>query len=237
MQHEVLLSPLVGTQSLLTLDEPEHLAVRMVLRSPFHGERVEPLHEPTPLLPRLQTIALNVILKVIFGTTESPREELMRARFASLLEWGANPLKVLYHQQLILRGRKSPRSFSRLLEPVDAMIFEEIDRAHQDANLEERDDVLGMLVQTRDEDGVAMTGSRDPRSPDDVDIPGPQIDRGCPRVGRRVSCTPSGGRREGPRRGADPRRGVPRRGREGDAARALTVSVRPTRRQAAVSAR
>ena len=174
LQHEVLLSPLVGTTSLLTLDEPEHLALRKVLQPPFHGERVQryrdlmariceeevagwPLHEPTSVLPRLQTIALNVILRVIFGATKGPREELLRARFASLLEWGANPLKVLWHQQLTLRGRKSPRSFLRLLAPADAMIFEEIERARHDPNLEERDDVLAMLVQAHQKDGGAMT--------------------------------------------------------------------------------
>jgi cytochrome P450 len=174
LQHEVLLSPLVGTHSLLTLDEPDHLAVRRQLQPPFHRERVQrhrdlmariceqevagwPLDEPLPLLPRLQTIALNVILSVIFGVTDDAREKSLRTQFAELLEWGASPLRVVWHQQKTLRGWKSPRSFVRLLEPVDAMIFEEIERARRDPRLDERDDVLAMLVQAHREDGGAMT--------------------------------------------------------------------------------
>jgi cytochrome P450 len=154
---------------LLTLDEPEHQNVRKLLAPAFHSERVKrypdmmarvcerelagwPLHEPLPLLPRLQTVALNVILSVIFGAKGDARDEALRTRLANLLEWGANPLRVVWHQQKTLRGWKSPRSFRRLLAPADAVIFEEIDRARHDPRLEERDDVLATLVHAHGEE-------------------------------------------------------------------------------------
>lgn len=174
LHHEVLLTPLVGKHSLLTLEEPDHSALRSLMQPLFNAEHVQgyrdrmtriceqelagwPLHEPLPLLPRLQAIALNVVVGVIFGATGDAREESLRARFAELLQWGANPLHVVWHQQKIMRGWKSPRSFLRLLEPVDAMIFEEIDRARHDPDLEERGDVLAVLLQAHHEDGRAMT--------------------------------------------------------------------------------
>jgi cytochrome P450 family 135 len=173
LQHEVLLTPLVGTQSLLTLDEPEHSAVRRLLQPPFQHDRLAahrdtirhvceerlaewPRDETVPLLPRLLDIALGAVFGVIFDT-EGGRNLTLRGRFAELLEWGANPLRVVLHQQLVLRGRKSPRSFRRLLEPVDALLFEEINRTRHDPRLDERADVVAMLVRALDEGGNPLT--------------------------------------------------------------------------------
>ena len=41
LHHEVLLTPLVGTQSLLTLEEPEHSALRGVMQPLFQAENVQ----------------------------------------------------------------------------------------------------------------------------------------------------------------------------------------------------
>ena len=51
-------------------------------------------------------------------------------------------------------GRWSPWArFLRLRAAVDELVYEEIARRRADPDAEERDDVLSLLLQARDEDG------------------------------------------------------------------------------------
>jgi cytochrome P450 len=169
-----LATPLLGERSVLILNGSEHRAMRNVLMPPFHGERVQryrelmaricegelgtwPLREPLPLLPRLHNITLNVIMTAIFGVTEVARQQVLRARILELLEWAVSPWRMARHQIAFMRGWQPPRSFRQVRAPVDALVFEEIDRSRHDPRLEERDDILAMLVQARHEDGSALT--------------------------------------------------------------------------------
>jgi cytochrome P450 len=54
------------------------------------------------------------------------------------------------------RGTAMPKGFLNVRGPFDDAVFEEISRAKQDPRLEERDDILAMLLKTRHEDGTAM---------------------------------------------------------------------------------
>src|SRR5213076_384081 len=47
--------------------------------------------------------------------------------------------------------------FKRMLEEVDAALYDEIADRRADPRLAERDDIFSMLVQARDEDGEPMT--------------------------------------------------------------------------------
>jgi cytochrome P450 len=53
-----------------------------------------------------------------------------------------------------LRGT---RTFQSTLNPVDELVFDEIRRRREDPELEQRDDILSMLVQARYEDGEPMS--------------------------------------------------------------------------------
>src|SRR5207245_1305632 len=78
------LAPLFGPRSVLTTDGAQHLRQRRLMLPPFHGERMAPYEElisqiaeresdtwprdkPFALLPRMQAITLEVILRAIFG--------------------------------------------------------------------------------------------------------------------------------------------------------------------------
>jgi len=170
----MIATALLGEKSVLLLDEQEHTRMRGLLMPPFHEERTRryrglmeriadeeidswPLQEPMPMLPRMQTITLNVIMTTIFGVTGGPPQERLGTRIRNLLEWGANPMRMGRLHLTHRRGKPPPRSFLKVCDPFDEAIFEEIERARRDPRLEERDDVLAMLLQAQHADGSPMT--------------------------------------------------------------------------------
>ncbi len=166
--------PLVGEDSLLVAQGDAHTAKRKLMEPLVHGEHVKrsseisaqicerelagwPLNEPMPLLPRLQAITLKVITNAVFGESEEPRQESIRAAVSPLLEFGTSARRMAGHQLRYMRGWAPSRYFRRLRERVDALIFEEIERGRHDPRLEERDDVFGMLLRAQYEDGSPIT--------------------------------------------------------------------------------
>ena len=171
--NEILL-PLVGDHSVLLLDEKPHMRQRKLLLPPFHGERMErygelmrevaeeeveswPRGEPFELLPRMQAVTLEVILRAVFGLERGARLDELRDSMRALLGNVMDPMSGLL---LTLLG---PRRFRRLppvrmaLAPSNKLIYDEIDRRREAADLEEREDILSLLLQARYEDGQPMS--------------------------------------------------------------------------------
>jgi cytochrome P450 len=168
-----VLEPALGKFSLLTLDESGHMRQRKLLLPPFHGERVRrygelieaiaaaeverwPLGSPMQLRPRMQAITLDVILRAVFGVRGDERLARFRATLPQLTEasgvvmW----LPILRHNF----GPWSPWArFLRMRRAVDELVYEEIRLRRADRDMEERDDVLSVLLQARHEDGSPMT--------------------------------------------------------------------------------
>ncbi|HEV2875387.1 MAG TPA: cytochrome P450 [Thermoleophilaceae bacterium] len=164
-----LLEPVVGSNSVVLLDESAHLSQRKLMLPAFHGERMEaltglleevterevagwPLGEPFELHPRLQALTLEVILRAVFGLDEGERLDSLRARLTQILEFGSHPASLLPFMQ---RGRVW-KDFVRGREEVDALLFDLVDERRAEDG-EERDDVLGMLLAARHEDGSPMS--------------------------------------------------------------------------------
>lgn len=166
---------LVGPRSILVLDEPEHMERRRLLLPPLHGERVQryaeliddvaraevarwPRDAPLALMPRMQTITLDVIVRVVFGIAEPERIAHWRALLARLLNVGTGRAFVVAQAlSTTLRGRPIQRAYDRLVGPVDAAIAEEIARRRAAPDLDARDDILSLLIAARREDGSALT--------------------------------------------------------------------------------
>lgn len=166
---------LLGEYSVLLLDEDEHTAQRQLLLPHFGHERVAryhdvmariceeefatwPLREPIELLPRMQAITRRVIMNAIFGVTGGEAQERLEPRISTLLDWGARAWNMAkLHRATRREGGKLPRDFLERRNPLDAAVYEEIERARRDPQLEERDDILAMLVQGRYEDGAPVT--------------------------------------------------------------------------------
>jgi cytochrome P450 len=167
------LEPVVGSRSLFTLDEEEHLRQRKLLLPPFHGERVRRYEEiiaaaterelerwqlgrPFALRPAMQRITLEVIQRAVIGIEEEDRrEELSRA----ILRLERDAARVLPFPPLRRDlGPLSPwRRFLRSRARADELIYTEIARRRADPDAERREDVLSLLLGARHEDGSEMS--------------------------------------------------------------------------------
>ena len=164
-----LLEPVVGSNSVILLDERAHLSQRKLMLPAFHGEKMQrlsglmaevaerevaswPRNEPITLHPRLQALTLEIILRAVFGLDAGKRLDSMRERLTGILQFGARPASTL---PMLQRG-KAWRRFEKGRHEADAMIYETIDERRANGH-EERDDILAMLLEARHEDGSPMS--------------------------------------------------------------------------------
>jgi cytochrome P450 len=169
-----ILAPVLGRNSLLVLDEKPHMGQRRLLLPPFHGERMQgygetmgeiaaaeieswPVGTPYELRPRMQAITLDIILRTVFGVREGGRLAELRDALRDFLDLTTNPRLLL---PLLLVGPERVRrlgSFRRRIDRVDRLIYREIAERRRAGNLEERDDILSLLVGARHEDDGPMS--------------------------------------------------------------------------------
>lgn len=136
-----ILGPLVGSHSVLLLDEEEHLRRRKLLLPAFHGERMRvygevmrevaraevagwPHGRPFALLPAVQRITLRIILRTVFGMAEGPRAERLERDLVALLD--RSNVMMMHNLQRDLGPRSRWPCFERARETVDAQLREEI---------------------------------------------------------------------------------------------------------------
>ena len=168
------LAPLLGAYSLLVLDEGAHMSQRKLLLPPFHGRRMQayeatmteiaereiaswPAGEPYALRPRMQALTLEIILRTVFGAREGEGLAELRDALRSYLDLLSDPKQLL---PVVAVGPRRVRRLPwvrRAMDRVDALIRREIAARKQAPDLEERDDVLSMLVAGRHEDGSPMS--------------------------------------------------------------------------------
>src|SRR6188472_4149977 len=172
-----VLEPIVGSNSVLLLDESAHMSQRKLLLPAFHGERMErlsglmeavtseelervPRGVPVELHPRMQDLTLRIILRAVFGLDPGERFDTLRGRLQAMLEFGDRPISLAPPPKDSVAARILERvgpfaHFVRMQAEVDAQIFELI--AERRAEAAERDDVLAMLLEARHEDGSPMS--------------------------------------------------------------------------------
>jgi cytochrome P450 len=173
-EANLLLRPVVGRNSSFTLDGPEHLRQRKLVLPPFHGERVQrygdvieeatireieqwPVGEPFALWPRMRTIALDIIVRAVFGVTDTRRSAHMHKVLGGLFDWLGNPRKFARILYVSSEKIESDRNFRAMLDPVDEVVLREISQRRAEPDLEQREDIMSMLVQARYEDGSPMS--------------------------------------------------------------------------------
>jgi cytochrome P450 family 135 len=171
-----LLGPVLGERSVLLLDGDEHLRQRKLLLPPFHGKRLKgyeevmreaadraidswPVAEKFALMPSMQTLTLEVIMRTVFGFEDGARKDELQRRIRAMIDPISRRMGVVL---LALSGgrfgtRKVVESFEQRRAELDRLLFEEIARRREAPDLEERDDVFSMLVLARDEDGRPMS--------------------------------------------------------------------------------
>src|ERR1700760_3743913 len=168
-----ILRPLLGEFSLLTLDEGAHMSQRKLLLPPFHGRRMAGYEEsmreiagreieswptgvPYRLRPRMQAMTLDIILATVFGVEGGERLAPLRESLRDFLDMLTDPRFIV---PLLGLGPDRIRSFPpfrRRVDRVAALIGREIADRRVAGDLEERDDILSLLVAARHEDGSTM---------------------------------------------------------------------------------
>ena len=166
--------PVMGARSAIIVNERDHEEMRELLNPLFRGESVQrynsltsqiaqqelaawTMHEPQSLMPLMQGITLKVIMSAIFGVTEADRQEALTERIETLIEWGSGPARMAKMHRSQRLGKPPPKSLPKARDPLDEMVYQVIARAREDPALEERDDVLALLLRARYPDGRALT--------------------------------------------------------------------------------
>lgn len=169
-----LVKQVVGPDSVLTSTGPRFMRQRKLLLPNFHGSAIQeyveivtnvtehelgtwPLNQPFPLAPRLQAIALDVILAGIFGIKGTPAqgssEAELRAAIIRMVRTLSRPLYLL--NGLISRNREEPNRLTRfVLEAVDRPLYKVIRKRRTESG---RNDILALLIQAKTEQGEAMS--------------------------------------------------------------------------------
>ena len=173
-EANIVLRPVLGRNSVLLLDDAEHMAQRRLMLPSFHGERMQryealmtavaerevsrwPTGQPFALWPRMQAVTLEVIMRAVFGVREADRLAELRARLERMLDWTTQMRRMVTMALLGPERVEAAGLFRGALVPVDEMLIEEIRRRRVVDDLEGRDDVLSLLVQARYEDGRPMS--------------------------------------------------------------------------------
>jgi cytochrome P450 family 135 len=171
------LRPVVGPNSVLTAVGPRHMRQRKLLLPAFHGEAIEqyaqmiadaaereigrwPVGTPFALAPRMQAITLDVIMAGIFGIEGKPEhgtpEHRLRQVTRRLVNASTWPLSQV--TELINLNRDEPVGPMKLgLGILDRATYTVIEQRRRAADLEQRRDILSLLLRARTEDGEALS--------------------------------------------------------------------------------
>jgi cytochrome P450 len=167
------LATVLGDRSVLVLDGPEHLRQRKLLLPPFQGARLSAMRpmiravadaeidrwrpgSEIVVRDRMRHLTFDVICRAVFGVYEPQRVERLREAMLKLID--TQSLFFLPDAVLKTKGRLTPGGWlNARLAAADALLYEEIARRRAEDDLEERDDVLSLLLRARDEDGQPMT--------------------------------------------------------------------------------
>ena len=170
--RRITLQPVLGPRSVLLQEGAEHLKRRRLMLPPFHGERMRrygelmdeitlrdidrwPTGRPFSLMRRMQSITRDVILRTVFGTREGEREDELRRRIDDVLVRSTRaPTQLSVIVAEAVGFQKTP--FHRAVRRMDDVLRDEIRDRQAAPDLDERDDILSMLVQARDEDGSPL---------------------------------------------------------------------------------
>jgi cytochrome P450 len=171
------LRPILGPNSVLTAVGPRHMRQRKLLLPPFHGEAIErytqmisaaaereidrwPIGEPFALAPRMQAITLDVIMAGIFGIDGRPSpgtpEAGLRRAIKRLVAASTRPDGQL--TEMLHIGREEAIGPLRLAMAIlDRPTYAVIAARRRAADLEQRRDILSLLLQARTEEGEALS--------------------------------------------------------------------------------
>jgi cytochrome P450 len=179
LTSESPLRPIVGKDSVLTAQGARHLRQRKLLLPSFHGDSIAryvsmieqaidssidkwPMGEEIQLATKMQNVTLDVIMSGIFGVEGRPQKGTSEYRLAkvtrSLTHLSTTPFAKA--NEYLNVGKEEAVGFQKYaLAQLDKPIYEVIAQRRKEPDLEERTDIMSMLMRATTEDGDAMTDS------------------------------------------------------------------------------
>lgn len=176
------LRPIVGPNSVLTANGPRHLRQRKLLLPAFHGDAIAryaemireaaereiarwPVGQPFELAGRMQAITLDVIMSGIFGISGKPErgtpEHRLRQTVRQLTVASTWPVAQI--GEIMNAGREEPIGLMRRgIGLLDRATYPVIAARRAADDLDERTDILSMLLRATTEDGEPL-GDRELR--------------------------------------------------------------------------
>ncbi|MBB3036428.1 cytochrome P450 [Hoyosella altamirensis] len=160
-EGNMILTPVMGEQSVLTTDEEQHRRLRALLMPPFHGQALRgyrnmvaalarddasgwPIGKPFATHSRMQALTLEIIMRVVFGVAEGPRLDALRNLLGRLVSLNLLFLFGIHDPRL---RRFGPwRRTVRMQGEIDALLASEIRERRRAADLADRPDVLSQLI-------------------------------------------------------------------------------------------
>jgi cytochrome P450 len=167
-----VMEPVTGPSSILLLDAERHMRMRKLMLPPFHGDAIAHYAELIEQITQReidgwragdtvrtrtvsQTITMEVIIRAIFGITDSDRVAELKGVLPRLSS--INPLLAFEAMRRDLGPRSPWGRFVRDRERVDEMLYGEIQRRRNEPDLDTHKDILTLLLSARDEDGRPLT--------------------------------------------------------------------------------
>jgi cytochrome P450 len=171
------LRPIVGPGSVLTANGPRHLRQRKLLLPPFHGEAIEryvkmisavtereidrwPLGSRFPLAPRMQEITLDVIMAGILGVEGTPARGTPEFGLRTAVKYiaKASTTRIAQLAELMNVGKEDPVGLQRQgMAILDRFTYPVIAARRAAPDLEQRTDILSLIVRARTEDDEPLT--------------------------------------------------------------------------------
>jgi cytochrome P450 len=158
--------------SVLVTDGPRHANARALMMPAFHGKAVRqqvgniaditdenmahwPVGRPFSLHPYTQRIALDIILRVVMGINEGRLDAVREAMLR--LSRTESALEMILSSRAFARMLPFARRREQHLTDSHRLLNEQIDAHRADPALEDRTDVLALLVTALDENGEALS--------------------------------------------------------------------------------
>jgi cytochrome P450 len=171
-EANAMLGGLLGDTSVLVIDDDVHRERRRLMLPPFHRDAVAkqaeqmtriaadniagwPVGTDFAVAPKTSEITLEVILRTVIGASDPARLAALRAVMPKLLNVGQWASLAIAKPSL--QQHWPWRSLWERIQEADRLLYAEIAERRADPKLDERTDVLAMLVRATDEDGNAMS--------------------------------------------------------------------------------
>ena len=167
-----MLAGLLGKSSVLVIDEDLHRERRRMMVAPFQQKAVAahtglmadiaaeniakwPVGKEFPVAPWMSAITLEVILRIVVGTSDPSRLAALHEILPKLLTMNAFDMLAFANPQL--QHRRPWRAVRRHLEAADRLLYAEIADRRADPDIAERTDALALLIRATEDDGRSMS--------------------------------------------------------------------------------